>query len=281
MTEVLQRVVQVRVGAPGKSGKLVGNADDGGFGLHVKFSTKAAAVGRPAECSLSMWNLRDDTIDLFNRGENAVSIKAGYLNASVHTIFTGNPTKDTLSVRKSQGDWITSVTLRDGGRAYDHGRMDVSFDGRTTGREVLDEILRQTGLGEGQVELGDFAWIRRYIHSGSARSALDDLTRSIGPQHRWFIRDGNVFILGPNDVTQETAPVFSAENGTLIGTPEPVEGGGIRFVGILDGTVRVGRKVRLESRRTTGWFKVVEVQFKGDNFGGAFNVAIKGSKYEV
>lgn len=281
MTEAFQRIVQVHVGPPGQLGKVVGNKLDGSPGLHVKFSTKNAATNRPSECELSIWNLAEDTIDLFSKSTNVVTVTAGYATTGTHEIFVGNPTRDTLRVRKSRGDWITTVTLRDGGQAYDHGRLEVSLLGEVTPREVLNEIKAQTGLGEGQVDLGGFTWPRRYVWSGSASSALDDLAQSISPEHRWFIRDEKIFILGPNDVTAETAPVFSNENGTLTGSVEPVEGGGVRFTGVLDATVRVGRKVRLESRRITGWFKVIEMQFSGDNFGGPFSVAVKGVRYDA
>ncbi len=278
MTRLLQRIVQVRAGPPGGEGRLLGNGDNGKAGNHVTFATRAGDVGRPAECKLVMFNLRDDTIGLFEKASNVVRVKAGYRGDSVQQIFEGNPAPDTLKSRKQSGDIATEVTIRDGGRKYDEGRLEVSLSGHTTARQVLDAVKESTGLGEGQVDLGNVSWRRRYVFSGPARDALDDIVEAAGPGYRWFIRDGNIYILDREQVTPGKAPVFSSKDGTLVGTPETVEGNLIRFTGMLVAGVRVGGVVKLESERITGFYKVVEEAKEGNNFNGGFYVKVKGRR---
>ena len=279
MGDKLQRIVQVRVGPPGGTGRRFGDEDDGTRGLDIQFTTHSGDYGRPGECSLRIFNLSDKSRRLLLDRTHVASLRVGYKGSGTRVIFDGNPAPETLNVTRAGGDWITSITLRDGGLAYDRGRVEASFRTSVTGRQVLDEILRQTGMGEGQVDVASADWPRRYAYSGSARGALDELAKRSGPTHRWFIRDGNLFILAASEATQETGPVFSSDNRNLVGAPEPLEGSGVRFKGMLDASVRVGRKVRLESKFITGWFKVVEASFVGDNFGGGFYVNVKGTEY--
>lgn len=276
----LQRMVQVRVGPPGGTGKTFGDRDDGTPGLDVEFETHAGDYERPAECVVRIFNMSADSRRMLSDRTNVAIVRVGYQGQGYKAVFTGNPTPETLSVEKSSGDWVTTITLRDGGLAFDRGRVDVSFAGSTSGRQVLDEILRQTGLGEGQADVAGISFPRRYVYSGPAKGAIRELAKLAGPTHRWFIRDGNLFILGATQTTPETGPVFSSELGNLVGSPESSDDGTVRFRGMLDTTVRVGRVVKLESRFISGWFKVVEASFQGNNFGGAFYVHIKGVKYQ-
>ena len=273
---VLQRVVQVRVGPPGGEGQRFGNDTDGSFGHRIQFATKAGDTGKPAECDLSIYNLSPRSRKLLMDPTNLVSVKAGHASRGARQIFQGSPTVDTLKTVKSGGDWLTKVTLRDGGSGYDNGVLNISFRGKTTARQVLNAILDATGWGEGTVDLGDFQWQRRFVFSGQARVAMDLITSAPAGNRRWFVRDNNVYILKRGAVTAEEAPIFSAESGTLIGSPEPVEGGGVRFKGILDASLRVGRAVKLESKYTTGFFTAVDVAFKGSNYGGDYSVTVKG-----
>ena len=281
MTAALRRVIQVRAGAPGEEGLLFGNTREGGLGHSISFTTRSSDVGRPGECTLSIYNLSPDSAGVFQKPGNLVQVSAGHATTTVGMAFQGNPVPDTFRERRMGGDIATQVTLRDGGRAYDTGRASVSLRGRVTGRQVLDEILAQSGFGEGQVDLQGVEWPRRYVFDGTASRALDELTEAVGPTYAWFIRDGNVYILDKGAKTPETAPLFSSSEavGTLVGSPEPVEGGGVRFRGILDTSVRVGRVVSLESRRYNGYYKVVESSFNADNFGQSFYVDVKGVPY--
>jgi len=276
VTTVFQRVVQVRVGPPGGEGSRFGNDSDGSFGHHIKFATKSGDTGRPAECDLSIFNLNPRSRELFSNPKHVISIKVGHRARGARQIFQGNPTPNTLTTQKTGADWLTKITLRDGGQGYDTGRLEISFRGKTSPRQVLNAILDATGWGEGVVDLGDFQWKRRFVFSGPARTAMDLITSAPVGNRRWFIRDNNVYILKRGETTSEGAPLFSADSGTLIGTPEPVEGGGVRFKGILDASVRVGRVVKVESKYVTGFFTVVEANFAGSNFEGDYSVRVKG-----
>jgi len=279
MTARFGRIVQVYVGPEGQQGRRFGNDDTGKPGHHIKFTTHSATKNKPPEMRLTLFNLSPESIALFNDPKAVVSLRVGYKTHGVRQWFIGNPVRDSQRMQKSGGDRALEVTVRDCGRKIDFGRLELSISGLATGRQVFDQILSQSGLGEGQVDLGDLKWTRRYAFSGTFTQAMDNLVQAAGGGREWFIRDGAVFVIKRGDVTQERGPIFSSEDATLVGIPEPLEQGGVRFKGLLDVSMRVGRVCKLESEHVTGWFKAVEVASSGSNFGGEFYVDVKGVRY--
>jgi hypothetical protein len=281
---VFLRGVQLRCGPPGAKGLAFGNEAPGVTGHHVKFSTKASDTGRPATCVVQIYNISDTSLHVFEDSKNVATLLVGHADRGMSALFKGNPLPNTLTMSRQGGDWVTSVTLRDGGRKLDFGRLDVSFTTTTTGRQVLDRIISETGLGRGQIDLGVVNFPRRFVFSGSASQALDLLVGATAtdPQpRRWFVRDGDLYILPSTTPTAEKAVVYSADNGTLVGSPTAGEDGSIQFKGVLvDTTLRVGRVVKLVSRRFSGFYKAVDVSFSGTNYDSSFYVTIKAVPYQ-
>mgnify|MGYP003642036576 CR=1 FL=1 len=281
---VMMRGVKVRCGPPGAEGREFGN-DPGKPGHYIDFTSSARDSGTPAECSLTIMNLTDESISMFEDSKNKCTVRVGHVDSGLSTLFQGNPDPKTLTVVRSGGDWATQVTIRDGGRAMDLSRLDISFQQGTSGDQVLDEIIKATGLGRGQIELGRIDFPRRFIYNGAARQALDMLVSTSATQGRsalrWFVRDGNLYILPKTTGTREQAVVYSARLGTLVGAPTATDGRGVQFTGVLvDTTLRVGRVVKLESRRFTGLYKAVSVGFRGSNYGQDFYVDVKAVPYK-
>lgn len=272
---VFQRAVQLRVGPLGAPGIQLGNEEPGVTGHHIQFSTRASDTGRPAECDVTVYNVTDKSISYFEDGKNVALLRVGHRDRGLGTLFTGNPVPATMRLSREGGDWAFSVTLMDGGRALAYGRMNVAFGSTTSASQVLDRILSETGLGRGEIDLPGFSFQRRFATAGPARDALDLLVRTAtmkdGKARRWFVRDGNLYVLRNTQTTQETAVVYSSDDGTLIGSPVPSDKNAVEFTGLLiDTTVRVGRIVHLKSRFISGFFKVVSVSFRGSNYNNDF-----------
>ncbi len=279
---VMQRGVEVRCGPPGGEGRRFGNAP-GEAGHHVEFSTKSRDTGTPAECTISIWNITDESLAFFEDPANIGIVRIGHKGRGLQTLFQGNPTPRTLSMKRQGGDWKMSVVLRDAGRALDYGRLDVSMTSATSGEQVLNEILDATGLGRGEIDIGSVLFPNSFVFSGAARRALDLLvgaTATTASPRRWFVRDGDLYVLPKARPTKERAVVYSPENGTLVGSPTATETGGVSFKGVIvDTTLRVGRVVSLRSKRFDGFYKAIEVGFKGSNYGTPFYVNVKAVPY--
>jgi hypothetical protein len=280
----MMRGIKVRCGAPGEKGLEFGN-EPKQSGHYISFGTESRDTGTPGECSLSILNLNDSALSVFESDKNKCTVRVGHYDTGLSTVFQGNPDPKTLVMKRSGGDWSMDIVIRDGGRQMDLSRLDLSFQRTTHGDQVLDEIIAATGLGRGQIELGRIDFPRRFVFNGPARRALDLLvskSATRGPAAlRWFIRDGNLYILPKNKITVESAVVYSARHGTLVGSPTATDHNGVQFTGVLvDTTLRVGRVVRLESRRFTGLYKAVQVGFQGSNYGQEFYTTVKAVPYK-
>lgn len=277
------RILRVTVGPPGGEGRSFGNAEDGTPGHAVEIHTKAADSGSPGEARLVAYNLSGDSIRLFEDSRNVVIVRAGYrmwesgrYTPQTSVIFQGNPAPDGIRYSRNGGDRVLEVLIRDGGRALDHTSMRVSWGSDTSGDQIVEEILRQTGLSRGVIDLGDFQVPRRYVFSGPARRALEDLTRASGGRRRWYVRDGALHIAPKGQGVEELALVLSSENGNLLHAPERQEDGTIKFAAILDPTVRVGSVVKVEARRVDGFYTITGVQFDASNEHGPFDMNLTG-----
>ena len=286
MTVVFQRAVSVRAGAPGEPGIEFGTPDADPLtpGHHIDFSTRASDGSTPGECRLTIWNPSDKSQEAFSDSKHLATLSVGHRNRGMGVIFQGNPDPDSIRLEKRGGDLAFKVTLADGGRSYAYDRLDVSFSSATSGDQVIEAVLANSGLGRGQIDLGNVRYPRQYVHRGMARDALNELVRkaalSDGVPRRWFVRDGNLYILPNGTPTKEEAIVYSADNGTLVGSPTGVEKGGIEFQGlIVDTSLRVGRIVRVESRTYTGFYKAVSVEHVGSSYDVQFYSRVKATPY--
>ena len=288
MGRTFQRVVRVTAGPRGtlNAARVFGNTSAGDPGHHVGFASRSGDNGQASECDLVIYNLSDESVGLFEDPQNVVKIQVGYRDYAgwretpvLRTMFAGNPHPPTLRYAKTGGDWQLTVTIRDGGHAIDYGRVDVSFSTETTVSQIIDEVVRQSGLSRGVIDLNDVQKFRRFMFSGPARDAVSLLVSSAGKGRSWFVRDGAIYAMKKTAATPEQALVISSEKGNLLEAPSRLEEGGVEFRALIDASVRVGRVVKVESKRTpAGFYRVIAIEFKGDNFGGDFSMKIKAVK---
>lgn len=282
----LQRMIRVAVGPRGTLTRVFGNAEDGSPGHHVEFSTQAGDEGQAGECNLTIYNLNEQSLALFEDPKHVVQIRAGYRDAAgaAHqpnpaVVFSGSPDPAKLKYAKQGGDWALSVLVRDGGHALDYGRLDRSYARGISLAQLAADATKAAGLSVGKVAVGSQTpYLSRAVFSAPVREILDLITARVGKGTQWFVRDGAVYVMGREDTTPERAVVFSSEAGNLLDPPSRLEEGGIEFRGILEPSIRVGCVVKVESIKITEFYRVTAVSFSADNYGGDFSVTIRGVK---
>lgn len=200
-----------------------------------------------------------------------LTIEAGYVG-SREQIFSGNITFATS--RKENVDWVTTIECGDGENKYRSARMNKSYTvGSPVTQVAIDaSVLLGVGpgnivekLGPGVFRKGFSVFSQGFVASGSAVDVLDQILSSAG--FNWSIQDGQLMILAPDETTFEEVVVLSKDLG-LIGSPEKNENGNISFKSLLQGSIKPGRRVLIQSQLVTGQFKVEKVAHYGDTMGG-------------
>jgi hypothetical protein len=238
--------------------------------LRFVFKVEKTRVKHPNSASLVMYNLNETHRKSFVKGQPLV-IEAGYVG-STSLLFKGEITK-AFSNREGV-DWITTVESGDGA-AINTARLSKSYNPGTTYKKVIDDLVKTLKVGTGNLttaaairkQLTDFA--KGFSTSGPVQDALDKVVGSMGLQ--WSVQDGQLQILAPNDATMEPVVVLNSSTG-LIGTPEMGEAKGqkkstVSFRSLLQGSIRPGRRVQLESSAVKGIFICDRVTHDGDSYG--------------
>ncbi|MFA9271870.1 MAG: hypothetical protein ACEQSX_14160, partial [Baekduiaceae bacterium] len=71
--------------------------------------------------------------------------------------------------------------------------------------------------------------------------------------------------VGAGEDTGETAVVFSAAAGNLIGSPTPKDGGKLEVKALLAPSIRPGKMFSVESADYSGRYVADDVEFNGDS----------------
>ncbi len=240
---------------------------DGGVGrefrgFRVRFKVEMNRSSTPNTAVIEAFNLAPASIALAQEPTSVVELRVGYDVPLL--IFRGNPVKDGVRLDRQGTDTVLRIEAQDGGRAYTTSRISVSYSTNTTAQEVFDAVALQMGLPQGTIRVPAAATFPRGITlNGPAREVLDRLSRSLACE--WFVRDGVLQFIAAGEDTGESAVVFSASAGNLIGSPTPKDDGKIEVKALLAPSLRPGKVFSVETADYTGLYVADDVSFTGDS----------------
>ncbi|MFB6373825.1 MAG: hypothetical protein ABEN55_12125, partial [Bradymonadaceae bacterium] len=104
---MFDRTVKVIAGPKGGDGVEI-------EGVRIDFDVKHSLNGDPNKAKLKLYNLTDDTTDIFRKDDVEVRVIAGYDNPGL--IFVGGPIKDGVNDKWDGTERILEVEAQDGGR---------------------------------------------------------------------------------------------------------------------------------------------------------------------
>ena len=248
-------------------------------GIHVDFRVEMTMDPTPNKAKITAFNLSADTIALCQAPGAIVRLLVGYEDDALGVpmlIFQGNPTPGGCkSIREGETRKL-EIEASDGGTAYRESTISVGFAGPTQLRVILDAALAQMGLPAGYLAaIPDRELPRGFSATGPARDVLSRLAAMVGAQ--WTIRDGAVQLIGRGQTSGETAQVFSAAAGNLIGSPSAKDDG-IEVKALIAPTLRPGKLFRLIAEQHSGDYRAEKVVFEGSNYGQSFYVTATGSR---
>jgi hypothetical protein len=253
MTELFGRQVIIEIGEPGGEARRWTD-------LRISGRVEKSPARSPNTCILEVYNPSPIAIALAQARGVVVRVLAGH--DVPRLLFVGDINRAGAIVEKQGPDRVLTIEATDGGRRFQEGHINQSFGRELTAEQVFGVIADAMNLPLGAVLVGDSVRFGGVSVVGPVRDALDDLTRSIGA--RWSIQDGALQVLSEDEDTGEAVVVVSSTTGNLIGSPSPTDEG-IEFKALLDGRIRPGRRVVLESEQYQGVYRAIEVQHVFDS----------------
>jgi hypothetical protein len=255
---LFQREVAVEIGP--ENGPGVRLAD-----LRVTFKATHKASKAASTAQIDIYNPAPSSIALLRAPLAAIRLLVGYTPVP-RVIFQGPPIKDGIELQIRGGDRILKVDAADGGRAYVGTSLNVSMMTPTTFGQILAMILAETLWTRGHILVPEGLVLPHgVVLQGRPGEVLDRLAAAVPPAGAdWFVSDNTLYIVPKGQATPEAAPLISASQGNLIGSPTQTKTG-VKVRALIDATMRPGRVFVVESGLITGTFVARDVLFTGDS----------------
>lgn len=249
-------------------------------GLRVVFKAELSDSKEPSKAEVQIYNLNADSRKILQRKGVKVLLEAGYESVGNSRLFVGD--LKSVDHKNDKADWISKLSISDGGRAWKHARVQESFAPGTTAGDVLRYLGDASGLQLGNLPetILDLTktYDQGYIVSGRWSDEMKRFCKSVG--YEFWIQDQTLQMRLPGGELRSALPEISASSG-LIGSPEfgsPEKKGKprlIKFKTLLQPT-KIGAKVRLKSRNYDGDVVVKKASFEGDTHGNEWYTNFEG-----
>lgn len=254
--------------------------------LRMQFDIKKSLGKTPNSCELKITNLSPRTrAEVEGPPDGLVCrIAAGHNGVARH-LFTGDVR--LASSLKEGADWITTLQLADGGRAYGNARANRTYRAGTSMITVLKDAAKSMGL-ELPKELLDDPAMRAQFAAGTTLSGglRDELTRVLAPfGYGWSIQDGQLTVLRDEDtvgvereISEGTGMIGSPAFSPTKKTKKKAASAKMHASSILYPELTPGGRVSVIARATDGRFKISEVTHKGDTHGDEWTTEIEAKE---
>ncbi len=239
--------------------------------LDVTFDIQKSISKEPNTCEITILNLNETTRSIVTKTRPlTVRIDAGH-DGVARQMALGNVKYGDTSLKEV--DWETKLQLADGGRAFSNARATKSYKSGTPLKTILKDAAGAMGLTL-PTNAVNASSLNTRIPKGATLDGLmrDELTRLLAPLgYGWSIQNGQLQILGDNEVRNDTRRVISAATG-LIGSPSfspptKKDKRHLTFQTLLYPELQPGASILMDSQFVKGAFKLLKVSHKGDTRG--------------
>lgn len=248
---------------PGKNSLVVTD-------LRLAFDTFADLNPEPNKSIVTVYNLPADTRAGIESKPIQIRLDAGYKD-NLFLIFQGDVTFS--SHEYASPDWKTKIELGDGARAFKHAKQFKSFKPGTSKLDIIKDTAKSMGLKVPN-SFEDVKEIAGDVVNGFSSGGKSSRTMSgllAGTNLSWSIQNNKLQIIGKNKTNSIRAQLISEKTGMIgspaFGAPRYSKGPPVfRIKTLLNPSVTPGGLIRVESKLTTGDFKVLTVKHAGDTW---------------
>lgn len=253
--------------------------------LEVKFHIKKVVNNKDEDdkCKLFIYNLSEDKLALLEVDYPVAIFSCGY-QGNVLQIFQG----DVIEVKteKKGPDRVTRIEVSPNYTELNHKLMSDIVPENGTVEDAIEVIRRNTSLKRGTYKGSqlDDRIVYGYPLVGNPRQMLDQVCEVY--KLDWRIEGKALFINSVDTVDtniKEQAPVVSETTG-LIDAPYFFTGNeskskddsdkrsGVRFKALINPSVVPGSLVKVEYKGEENYYRVDEVQYRGDFRGNSWEM---------
>lgn len=258
--------------------------------LRIEFEITKSILSFPNVARITIFNYAPETRVLLEQRHAHISLNAGY-EGNVGLLFQGE-VRNVFASRDRELSTLT-VYAGDGQKDWENAAINKTFSESVSVSAAIQEVLGSfqdtpVGYALGLPDTPDK--LRGQTLSGPSREIMDQFAEEYG--FEWSIQNGEIVIVPLNEaIDSDEAIVISSETG-MIGTPTITEIGA-DVTTALDARIIPNAPIEIRSasaevainnlyfrdvKKTdaSGFYKVMEVTFRGDSHGNEWTASIKG-----
>ena len=257
-------------------------------GLKISFRVKKTESSDPNTCTLTIFNLNEDSRSKINIEKSQLYLFAGYeQDTGEELVFTGNVTNVNDTIQRP--NVVSVIDAADGEKELNESKMSVSFKEGVTLFQIFEKVIDTFNLPVKFKKALEFTKKVKYNNGsafiGQAKALMDLLTADV--RLTWSIQNGELKFYENTKADFSSAVVLTTNTG-LIGSPtkikvkkgtrtEEKESDGWKFVSLLQPKIEPGGIVKVTSREILdgSQFKVINVDHDGDSIEGSFQTTVE------
>jgi hypothetical protein len=235
--------------------------------LRFEFDIEKSVDKEPNKCQVKITNCNENTRAFLCAKPLTVLVQAGY-QGTLRYLFKGD-LRYGFSTHDGP-DWITTLQLADGDRAYRYAQITKSYRKGSLFMQVLGDAAKSMGLSlDAQTTGSDLAaqgFPGGHTLDGNTR---DELSRLLAPYgYTWSIQNGRLQILRDNQTRQDAAIVINESTG-MINSPESAapedtkKPPTLKIKHLLYPELTPGARIYVQSQAVSGTFRIEKVHHTG------------------
>jgi len=232
--------------------------------LYIKIDVRKNISGKPNEGTVKIFNLAETTENQIQEKSTRIQVFAGYDDQPI-LIHDGDIRR--VDRERSGLNRVTSIVIGGNQNKISQAYFNKSYSGQISIKQIVEDSLESfqglTGIDLDQIpdneNLNDFSF------TGKTGILLDKILNPINVQ--WYETD-NFIRFSQANATLEPVVLLTKNTG-LIGSATVTEKG-VKFKSVMNGRITLNEKVKIESELVNGLYKVIEINYSGDNWNGSF-----------
>ncbi len=266
MPTIERRILEVRAGPPGGTGRLWRD-------IYTEVEIERVTGAKPNKAKVKLYNLGDLSIQVLQTPGHVIQVLAGE-GAVVGAIFTGDIDRNSVKRTRAGRDIVTEVTAQDGQRIYRDSVFVRTYPRDTTRSQVLSDLLAEMRLARGYIApLPERTYATSRVYAAPARHVLDQLWAP--DRATWSIQGGALVVLAQGQAAPGNAPVLSAQTG-MIGVPQR-DKAGIKIKSFWIPGTFPGMGFQVKSLFQGGEFRAVKIRDVLDSDGKRWETELTGA----
>jgi hypothetical protein len=253
--------------------------------LNISFDITRNYKSEDNTASFTIYNAKKETRDKIVQKDNNISLKAGYEDEGIGTIFSGLVFEG--SSKKQGTEWVTEIIASDyGANITNIFKQNVNFSYKEgiPITMVINDIIAILGITVSGLENASQIFMNNAkVFSGMLKNVIQNITNILKVNNVGLYFDNNemvIYNLGLQD--SKFGIVNISPNNGLLGSVEEITDNSsatgkrqYALTSLINSKIRPNSLINLISENANGLFIVEQVNFIGDNFGGEYNCQLE------